>query len=86
MFRKTFVVIHQTKPVFTFNKPICVGFSILDLSKYFMYEFHYKYLKSKFDDKLLFTDSDSLVYEIKTEDVYDDFYQDKNFFVLVTIH
>ena len=86
MFRKTFVAIHQTKPVFTLNKPICVGFSILDLSKYFMYEFHYKYLKSKFDDKLLFTDSDSLVYEIKTEDVYDDFYQDKNFFVLVTIH
>ena len=45
-----------------------------------MYEFHYKYIKSKFDAKLLFIDTDSLVYEIKTEDVYEDFYQDKNLF------
>ena len=45
-----------------------------------MYEFHYKCLKKKFDTKLLFTDTDSLVYEIKTEDVYEDFYQDKNLF------
>ena len=34
-----------------------------------MYEFHYKYIKSKFDAKLLFADTDSFVYEIKTEDV-----------------
>ena len=47
-----------------------------------MYEFQYKYIKSKFDAKLLFTDTDSLVYEIKTEDVYDDFYKDKNMFDL----
>ena len=45
-----------------------------------MYEFHYKYIKSKFDAKLLFTDTGSLVYEIKTEDAYEDFYQDKNLF------
>ena len=45
-----------------------------------MYEFHYKYIKSKFDAKLLFTDTDSLVYEIKTEDVCEDFYEDKNLF------
>ena len=45
-----------------------------------MYEFHYKYIKSKFDAKLLFTDTDSLVYEIKTGDVYEDFYEDKNLF------
>ena len=37
-----------------------------------MYEFHYKYIKSKFEAKLLFTDTDSLIYEIKTEDVYED--------------
>ena len=41
---------------------------------------HYNYMKSKFDAKLLFTDTDSLVYEIKTEDVYEDFYQDKDLF------
>ena len=80
MFSKNFVAIHEIKPVLTLNKPIYVGFSILDLSKLLMYEFHYKYMKSKFDAKLLFTDSDILVYGIKTEDVYDDFYQDKNLF------
>ena len=43
-----------------------------------MYEFHYKDIKSNFDAKLFFIDTDSLVYEIKTEDVYEDFYQDRN--------
>ena len=80
IFSKYFVAIHKIKPVLTLNKPIYVGFSILDLSKLLMYEFHYKYIKSKFDAKLLLTDTDSLVYEIKTEDVYEDFYQDKNLF------
>ena len=45
-----------------------------------MYEFHYKYIKSKYRAHLLFTDTVSLVYEIKTEDVYEDFYKDKNLF------
>ena len=80
IFSKNFVTIHEVNPVLTLNKSICVGFSILDLSKLLMYEFHYKYIKSKFDAKLLFTDTDSLVYEIKTIDVYEDFYLDKNVF------
>ena len=44
-----------------------------------MYKFHYKYIKSKFYAKFFFTDTDSLIYEIKREDVYEDFYGDKNF-------
>ena len=45
-----------------------------------MYEFHCNYIKSKFEAKLFFTDTYSLVYEIKTEDVYEDFFQDKSLF------
>ena len=74
---QNFVAIPEVKTVLTLNKPIYVGFSILDLSKLLMYKFHYKYIKIKFDAKVLFTDTYSLVYEIKIKDVYEDFYQDK---------
>ena len=80
IFSKNYVAIHQVKPVLILNKPIYVGFSILDLSKLMMYKFHYEYIKNEFDAKLLFTDTDSLVYEIKKEYVYEDFYGDKNLF------
>ena len=76
IFSKNFVAIHEIKPFLTLNKPIYVGFSILDLSNLLMYEFHYKYIKNEFDANLLFTDTDSLVYEITTKDVY----EDKNLF------
>ena len=72
IFSKIFVAIHEIKPVLTLDIPIYIRFSILDLSKYLMYEFHYKYIKSKYDANSLFTDTDSLVYEIKAEDVYGD--------------
>ena len=47
-----------------------------------MYDFHYNYIKSKYGDKtrLLFTDTDSLTYEIKADDVYQDFWKDKHLF------
>ena len=80
IFSKNIVAIYEIKPVLILNKLVYVGFSFLDLSKYLIYEFHYKYMKSKFDAKLLFTDTGSLVYEIKTEDVYEYFYQDKHLF------
>ena len=43
-------------------------------------KFHYKYIRRKFNADLLFTDIGSLIYEIKTDDVYEDFYIDKNSF------
>ena len=60
IFSKNFVAIHEMKQVLTLNKPIYVGFSILDLRKYLMDEFHYKYVKNKSDAKLLFTDKDRI--------------------------
>ena len=55
---------------------------ILDLSKVLMYDFHYNYIKEKYENKakLLFTDTDSLTYEIQTDDVYQDFLNDKDRF------
>ena len=77
IFSKNLVAILETKLVLTLDKPVGVRFNIVDLSK-IMYKFHYKFIKRKYNDKLLFADTDSLVYEIKTEDVYEDFYKDKN--------
>ena len=80
IFRKNFVAIHQIKSVLTLDKPSYVGFSVLELSKLLMYKFHYEYVKNKFDAKLLFTDTDSLVYEIKGEYVHEKSFQDKELF------
>ena len=56
------------------NKPVYLGASILDVSKVLMYDFHYDYVKPKYGDKvqLLFTDTDSLCYELWTDDFYQD--------------
>ena len=64
-FSKNFAAIYEIKPVLVLNKPIYVGFTVLELSKYLMYDFHYNFIKKKFDVDLLFTDTDSLTYEIK---------------------
>ena len=60
------------------NKPIYVGFSILDLSKIIMYEFWYEYMKSKYVDnvKLCYIDADSFIMHIKTENFYEDIADD----------
>ena len=62
IFSNNFIAIHQIKSVLTLDRPIYVGLSILELSKLLMYKFHYGYIKNKPDAKLLFTDTDSLVY------------------------
>ena len=72
------------KVTLALNKPAYIGMCILELSKVLMYQFHYDYIKNKCDNKskLLFTDTDSLTYEINTEDVYEDFSRNKEIFDL----
>ena len=72
---KNVIAVHMKKTKLYFNKPVYLGMSILDLSKSLMYDFfHYNYIKTEYEDKakLLFTDTDSLAYEIKTNNFYKD--------------
>ena len=74
IFDNDLVGIRKSKTTFTPNKPAYIGMWILELSKVLMYEFHYDYIKNKYGNKKrpLFTNTDRLMYEIKTEDVYED--------------
>ena len=79
IFGKNYAAIHEIKPVLTLNKPIYVGFTVLELSKWLMYDFHYNFIKRHFDAELLFTDTGSLTYEIKP-DVYEEYFKQKHLF------
>jgi hypothetical protein len=78
IFSENLVAIHMKKTKLKFDKPVYLGMCILDLSKSLMYDFHYGYIKKKYGAKakLLFTDTDSLAYEIETDDFYKDISQD----------
>ena len=74
IFNENLVSVHMKKTSLTMNKPVYLGMSILDLSKTLMFDFHYNYIIPKYGNKakLLFTDTDSFLYEIQTEDFYKD--------------
>ena len=76
------MLIRKSKVILTLNKPTYIGMCILELSKVLMYGFHFDYIKNKYGNssRLLFTDTDSLMYEIKTEDIYEDFSSNKEMF------
>ena len=87
IFTENLVAVHSLKEKLTLDKPIYVGFTILDISKTLMYDFHYGFIKNKYGNKarLLFTDTDSLCYEIQTNDMYQDMYDKKEMFDLSDI-
>ena len=74
IFNENLISVHMKKTSLTMNKPVYLGMCILQLSKTIMYDFHYQYIKPKYGEKakLLFTDTDSFMYEIETEDFYKD--------------
>ena len=79
IFDENLIACHMKKKTEVyFNKPIYVGQAILNLSKTFMFDFHYNYIREKFKNKaeLLFTDTDSLMYLVQTEDFYQDINKD----------
>ena len=78
IFSENLASVHLKKTSLTMNKPVYLGMCILDLSKTIMYDFHYQYIKPKYGEKakLLFTDTDSFLYEIQTEDFYKDISKD----------
>ena len=82
IFNENLMAVHKVKETLTLNRPAYVGTCILDLSKTLMYDFHYDYIKKKYNNRarLVFTDTDSSTYEIEAEDVYKDFWNDKDMF------
>ena len=72
-------VISISKFILMLGKLAYIALCVLDLSKVSMYEFYYDYVKNKYGNNtiLVFTGTDSLIYEIKTKDVYEDFSKDK---------
>ena len=59
-FNKIFAAIHEIKSLLILNKPVYLGFTVLGLSKWLMYDFYYNFIKKNFSTELLFTDTDSL--------------------------
>ena len=77
-FSENLMAAEMSKTKIKMNKPVYLGQVILDLSKLVMYEFHYEYIQPKYGHKakLLYMDTDSFVYHIKTHDFYRDIADD----------
>ncbi|CAR99753.1 Protein CBG25359 [Caenorhabditis briggsae] len=82
MYNEELSAVEMEKTNITLDKPIYVGFAILDLSKWLMYDFHYNVMQKKYgyqNVELCYQDTDSLIYDIKTEDFYKDAEEDIDF-------
>ncbi|XP_018393244.1 PREDICTED: uncharacterized protein LOC108772246 [Cyphomyrmex costatus] len=73
VFSENLVAIELRKLEVKFDKPIYVGMCILDISKTCLYEFHHEYMAPLFHDKckIMYTDTDSLIYHVECDDVYE---------------
>ncbi|CAH1107328.1 unnamed protein product [Psylliodes chrysocephalus] len=72
VFDENLIAVELHRSEVFFNKPTYVGMSILDLSKIVIYDFHYEYMLNNFQDcSIIYTDTDSLIYEIRDQDPYE---------------
>ena len=73
IFDEFLIAVKMRKTKVWMNKPVYVGMSILDLSKTLMFDFHYGYVKKKWENcEVLYSDTDSLVLKIETDDFFAD--------------
>ena len=86
-FSDSLLAIEMRKTEITMNKPVYIGQAILDISKTLMYEFYYEYMKPKYGNKvkLCYTDTDSFIIQIFTDDFYADISSDAKRLILVVI-
>lgn len=85
IFSENLVGVHIQKKTIKLNKPVYLGQTILDDSKYLMYDFHYNFMLEKIpraDIDLLFTDTDSLCYNVRKHDVFKLMKDNKDYFDL----
>lgn len=77
VFNDSLVAVELKQTHLNLNKPIYVGFAVLEISKTRMYAFHYDFMKVEFpgaDLRLCYTDTDSLIYYIRTKNYYERMY------------
>lgn len=82
IFSENLVAVHLQKRSVTYNKPTYIGFCVLELSKTVLYNFFYNVIKKKYGENasLLYTDTDSLILKIKTDDFYEFIRENINLF------
>ena len=80
IFGENYAAIHEITPELIVNNPLYVLFPVLELSKWMIHDFHYNYIKKNFSAELLSTHTDSLVYEIKSENIYEELFKQKDLF------
>ena len=85
IFTQDIAAVNMSKAQTLINRPFYVGFCVLELSKLHMYRFHYDVIKRIYpgpESQLLFTDTDSLMYQIFADDVYEKVWENKDLFDL----
>lgn len=85
IFHEDLIAVERYQTKVCLDKPIYTGASVLDLSKLLMYNFHYGFMKKQYPgarSTLNFTDTDSLLYSVETEDIHMDMLKHRNEFDL----